>query len=133
MPLTYPYADCPWQVWHRPRGEKTEHPAFRLRSFMVGDFSPGRTIRGGFVIRQDGTPGERHQSTRCETCGDAAFADYLEVEERASGQRHYLGLYRRGGRTWPAGTLDRHCWWCQAPDVARDGLCEACVKFRDEG
>ncbi len=133
MALTYPYAECRWQVWHAPDGVQP-HRAFRLRALLIGNFRPGRVIRGFMVIAPDGHPPRPlTDPVKCQVCDLVPDVNDLAVECRITGQRQWLAPYRRGLRKWPRPRWEDRCWWCQAPDsdVYADGLCPRCTSLRD--
>lgn len=101
--------EWPWLVVHG------EHMAWYMRSFLIGDFSPGRQPIPNYVMELDGdllAPGD---VPTCGTCGQTPDADDLNVIERATGADRFLEAFRNGTRPWPPPTDPSTCWYCNGP------------------
>lgn len=111
----------PWLVMHNG------HRAWAQRAFMIGDFAPGRTVAGWYVVDAEGRAADPHAAPVCETCGVVPPVEELNVVEVSTGIKDFLARARELKR-WPRPTDPKTCWWCNCPGLdLEDGLlCSGC-------
>jgi len=104
--------ECWWDILHNG------HHAWYQRALIAGDFKPGLTPRGDYVVDEAGRAGDPAHVPHCATCGEVPDVNALEALERASGKTDFLEEYRSRRREWPAPTSALTCWWCNCPETA---------------
>jgi hypothetical protein len=137
-------SEWPWLVLHGG------HPAWYQRTLLPADFAPGAITRPNYVLTLDGKLLGPSDRPLCGGCGTESVPFALDVEDRSTGRRGILEVFRRGLRPWQKGTDAAHCWWCNMPmrppasvpvaTIARKlkvltdskesaRCCESCVRF----
>jgi hypothetical protein len=125
-------AETPWRIEH------LGHFAWFQRSFLAGDFAPGKIPLGNYVI-VNGRAMDPGETPVCGTCGEVPRVEDLEPVDHATEDRGFLDRFRRGLVPWKrAGRTDPStCWWCNFPgplvvDQGPVKLCAGCAAHLKE-